>query len=450
MLRTSTFILLFITQLSLAQIPEAVMKEIDLRTQHELNASIVIGVFEQGESYFYAKGWQNRAEQIPASTDSVYEIGSISKTFTGLLLARMSQVHGFAIDDPVRNHWPKPFELIDQAGKPVTLKHLATHTSGLPRLPSNLNLFSTDPYASYDRNDLINGVMASQPQQAGSNYAYSNFGAGLLGESMAVIADQSYNDLIAQHILKPLGLNQTYMNLDAVPDGLLAQGYAGKSAAQAWNFKALAGAGSIRSSIKDLLHYGTAYLTTDQPQLNDAMTLATQVHFSNDKTQVGLGWHFSQSGMIWHNGGTAGFNSMLMIDPKQQKVVAAITNTDPNHNVEDIAVHLMDASNPMRKHDFPVAIEPKALDAYIGEYHNESTKKPLRIERRDDQLFLVAAKQPKFAMTYIGNNSFKLNLINAKVIFKNNSQGQVDGLDFIGWGEPQAYVLAAKSESISD
>ncbi|MDJ1139070.1 serine hydrolase [Marinicella sp. X102] len=450
MLKTITFIALLVTQLGLAQIPDDVKKEVDLRVQHGLNASVVIGVFEQGKSHYYVNGWQNRAAKIPATRESIYEIGSISKTFTSLLLASLSQTHGFTINDSVQDHWPKPFQLIDQAEKPVTFKHLATHTSGLPRLPSNLNLFSTDPYASYDRNDLINGVMASKPQQAGSSYAYSNFGAGLLGESMAVITNSTYNDLIQQHVLGPLELNQTYMTLEAVPDELLAQGYSGNSTAQAWNFKALAGAGSIRSSVKDLLHYGMAYLAADQSALEDAMNLATQVHFSNNRTQVGLGWHFTASGIIWHNGGTAGFSSMLMIDKAQEKVVAVITNADPNNNVEDIAVHLMDPSKPMRNHDFPVAIDPSELDAFIGEFYNESNKKPLRIERRDDQLYLVAPKQPKFAMSYIGDNTFKLKLVNAKITFKANDEGQINGLDFIGWGEPQAYILSSKTESITD
>ena len=254
-MKSAVLLLIFFCFNCFAQIPKPVINEIDLRVKHELNASIVVGVYENQQAHFYVAGWQNKAENKPATLDSVYEIGSISKTFTGLLLAIMAEKYEFQLDEAIHPHWPKPFQLVDQSQQAITFKHLATHTSGLPRLPANINLFSNDPYANYSRNDLISAVMSIDGLNTGS-YAYSNFGAGLLGESMAVLADDSYNNLIQQYILEPLSLSQTYMTIDEVPNNHLAQGYAGDSQTQAWNFQALAGAGSIRSSIKDLLAYG--------------------------------------------------------------------------------------------------------------------------------------------------------------------------------------------------
>lgn len=345
----STICLLLISPLSQSQIPNDVINEINSRVKQKLNTSIVIGLFEKGTAHYYAEGWQNKAAEIPATTNSVYEIGSISKTFTGLLLAIMAKKHDFDLDEAIHTHWPQSFKLNDEAGQAISFTHLATHTSGLPRLPNNLNLFSDDPYAAYSRDDLIEAVTAMQPTKAGSHYAYSNFGAGLLGETMAVIAEDSYNNLIQKHILTPLNLNQTYMTLNEVPSAQLAQGYLFGIATPPWNFQALAGAGSIRGSIKDLLSYGAAYLNTKNNNLSAAMNLATQVHYAEDNLKIGLGWHFSKSGLLWHNGATAGFSSMIIIDKSRQKVVAAITNTSNQSNVEDIALHLMDSTIAMRQ-----------------------------------------------------------------------------------------------------
>lgn len=422
-----------------AKIPQGVIDEINLRVKHDMNPSIVVGVFENGESSFYVHGWQHKAKQIPVTTSSIYEIGSISKTYTSLLLATMAEKHDFSINDAIQSHWPKPFKLEDQSTAAITFKHLATHTSGLPRLPANLNLLSKDPYADYGRNEMINAVMKSNPSKAGSNYAYSNFGAGLLGESIAVIGQNSYNNLIDTHILKPLNLTQTYMTLDAVPTDQLAQGYAGSSEANAWNFKALAGAGSIRSSIQDLLAYGTVYLNNDQNSISQAMDLVTQVHHESGGLKIGLGWHFTHSGILWHNGATAGFSSMLMIDTNKQKVVAAITNSHNKHNVEDIALHLMDSSRPMDKHDFPVEISEPELQKYLGHFERKENNQNIQITIQNGQLFFDAKNLMQQPLIYIGEDQFKFNMIKVKLMFNSDENGQITDFTLNGWGEPQTY-----------
>ncbi len=402
-----------------AQISDDVIKEVDLRIKHGVNHSIVVGVFDKGRSNFYTQGWQNKAEKIPVSTDSVYEIGSITKTYTSLLLAIMSEKHGFNINDTVQSHWPKLFKLEDQKNQAITFKHLATHTSGLPRLPGNLNLFSNDPYADYGRNEMIKGVIDAQPKIAGSKYNYSNFGAGLLGESMAVIGKESYNELIIKHILEPLNLTGTYMTLDTVPKTHLVQGYAGNSTTNAWRFQALAGAGSIRSSIKDLLAYGVAYLGPNDNHLADAMKLATSVQYHTDEVKMGLGWHFSHSGHLWHNGATGGFSSILIINPNQQKVVAAITNDSisTDTNIEDIAMHLMDSSMPMRDFDFPVEIGGIDLQDYTGDFERAENQQKIQISIQSDQLIFDAKNLKDQPLIYIGEDEFKFNLVKIKVKF---------------------------------
>lgn len=421
-----------------AQIPNAVKHEIDQRIKHDMNPSIVVGVYENGESHFYTKGMQNKTLQIPADTSSVYEIGSITKTFTGLLLAQEVVAGKIKLGAPIQDHWPEPFHLVDNNQSAITFKQLATHSSGLSRLPTNLPAFAKDPYADYDRQQLLAGVKTAKPQDAGTHYAYSNFGAGLLGETIAVIENSSYNQLIAEKILNPLNLSEIYMQLKDVPTKQLAQGYMDKKPAQAWQFKALAGAGSIRSSIQDLLAYGVAYLTPPEDNMKAAMALATQTHFQQGNLQVGLGWHVTTEGFIWHNGATAGFNSMIMIDPKQKKVVAGITNN--NKSIEDLVLHLLDPNNPIKENDFPVDISTEQSESYQGTFKHTDSGRITHIKFDKDQLLMATPKQPQYALTYIGNDTFKLNLLTVKLKFIKNNSGEVTGLELHGWGEPQKYT----------
>lgn len=420
-----------------AGIPQAVQSEVNQRIEHQLNPSIVIGLYENGESNYYVKGFQNLVTQKPANIQTVYEIGSITKTFTGLLLAQMVQENQLQLDDPIQDYWPQPFSLVDGDKQAITFKQLSTHSSGLPRLPSNLSVFSQDPNADYDRQQLLAAVNQLELQKTAINYAYSNFAVGLLGETLATLTQSTYNDLITTKVLKPLKLNQTYMLLDQVPKPLLAQGYRGAAAVDPWQFQALAGAGSIRSSIEDLLAYGVAHLKPEQHDLTAAMQLATTPHFQQDSLRVGLGWHINQAGLIWHNGGTAGFRSIIMIDPIKQQVAAGITNS--TNNLEDMVLHLMDPSKPMVDHEFPVAIETAQLNQFTATFKHPESGKRITIIKPQQHLFFTADKQPQQRMTYIGDDTFKLKTFKVKLAFKRDDKNQVSALDLIGWGDPQTY-----------
>ncbi len=433
-----SFLLLLSCFISSAKIPESVKAEVDQRIEHQLNPSIVIGVFADGKTEFYAKGYQNKAIKQVATSKTVYEIGSITKTFTSLLLAKLVDEKKLQLKDPVQKLWPGDFKLIDNKKQAITLLQLATHTSGLPRMPNNLNPFSSDPYATYDRQQLLTGISQAKLKTSGENYGYSNLAVGLLGETMSQIENTSYNDLIATKVLKPLHLNQTYMLLDQVPETVLAQGYTGKNAVDPWQFQALAGAGSIRSSIEDLLAYGIAHLDHSKHELKTAMQMATTTHYQQGHLKVGLGWHIDTKGYIWHNGGTSGFSSIIVFDPIQQKVVAGITNTNPEHNIDDIAFHLMDRSIPMIDHEFPVPIANDQLDQFIGRFNHQGTNNHITIIKENNQLFFDAHKQPLQLLTFVGNNTFKIHSLKIKLAF-NRNDNQINSLILDGWGGSQTY-----------
>lgn len=428
--------LLLLAFVAAAEIPQEVKTEIDLRIKHNINPSIVVGLFENDQSYFYTQGLINKEHPQPANKNSVYEIGSVTKTFTSLLLATLVQDKKIKLEDAIQDYWPKPFVLQDSENQAITFKQLATHTSGLPRLPYNLMAFSQDPYANYDRIQLIEAVNNTKPVVAGTQYDYSNFAVGILGETLALIENQSFDTLIEQSIIKPLGLTHTYMQLAQVPEGLLAQGYTGQKPVSAWNFKALAAAGSIRSSINDLLAYGVAYINLNNI-LSQAMQLTMTPHYQNDQLSVGLGWHIN-GGIIWHNGGTQGFKSIIMLDPINKRVAAGITNQS-NNDVEDIVAYLIDPNQPMKKFAFPVTIPDQELLSFIGEFKHAGTEKIIHISQEKQKLIFNAKGQKNQVLSFIGEDTFKFGIMKIKVKFNKNNNGEVTSLSLMGWGKPQIY-----------
>jgi CubicO group peptidase (beta-lactamase class C family) len=224
----------------------------------------------------------------------------------------------------------------------MTLGHLATHRSGLPRLPANLGATARpwDPYAAYGDSALyafLDGY--TLPRAPGTSYQYSNLGAGLLGHLLARRADTTYAALVRRRITGPLGLADTRICLTDAQRLRFAQGHTRAGASTSpWHFDALAGAGVLRSTPADLLSYLRAHgraLTADPDTattLHRAMWRATTVHAPTDRenTRIALGWHQStREGheVLWHNGGTGGFRSLAALDLDTGHGVVVLVST---------------------------------------------------------------------------------------------------------------------------
>ncbi len=423
--------------LSAAQIPEDVQREIDQRVKHNYNQGIVLGLYEEESKAFHISGWANKEKQIKLNKKSVFEIGSITKTMTALLLAEAVVQNKVSLDDHIDSLLPTELEL--KSPKSITLKQLSTHSSGLPRLPSNQrNIMGKDPYADYKREDLLKAISDQTVSPNQQHYAYSNYGVGLLGEALAILNQDSYQNLLKSQVFEPLNMTNSYADASMVPEDRRVTGYAGQYAVPNWHFKALAGAGSVNSSIEDLLTFGIAILKADHPELKQAIELSKQVHYQDRGVTVGLGWHFNK-GVLWHNGGTAGFRSILMIDPEQQKVVAAITN-QAEHSVEDIAGHLLKPENEMKSYDFPVEISEQALMSFVGDFNNKVNKKTISTSIKNGHLMLHFPKQPAYRLTYLGQNRFIMKLTKTRIRFEASNSESFNQLYFKAWGDEQLYL----------
>lgn len=298
-------------------------------------AGAVAGIIHGDRHSIVAHGVADAAKTL--ETDAVFEIASVTKVFTGLLLADMVERAEVDFDTTVCALLPGFSKNTPTGdGPPITLLNLATHHSGLPRLPGNFAPADRqDPYLDYDAEKLY-AFLASYvpPPDAGTKYAYSNLGAGLLGHALAVRAGMSYEELVQAVILRPLGMASTFIAIPAAQAGKVAQGHNQALApVGAWHHGSLGGCGGLRSSAGDLLKFLAAFIDPPSSPLHHSIErmLACRKPTGIKDLEIGMGWHISQKkgrDIIWHNGMTGGFGSFAAFDPATKTGVAVLANTE--------------------------------------------------------------------------------------------------------------------------
>ena len=290
-------------------------------------AGLAIGVWKRGERRVFTYG--------TAKPDSLFEIGSISKTFTGLMLARMVAEGKVRLDEPVRELLP-PGTVAKPPGPEITLLDLATHHSGLPGMPDNMHPADrSNPYADYAPEQLYaylkrHGVATPED----TSFAYSNLGVGLLGQALAERAGRSYPDLLRQEITGPLGMADTVVKLSADQQRRFLQGYDYKHhPVHAWDLDAAAGAGGIRSTAGDMLKYLEANLHPEKyAALSGSLEFSHRLRAPAARGhQIALAWIYSSDTKSYlHDGGTAGFISYLFFNPLADSAAVVLLNSGPN------------------------------------------------------------------------------------------------------------------------
>jgi serine-type D-Ala-D-Ala carboxypeptidase/endopeptidase len=314
---------------------------------------IVVGVVTPEGRRVISHGGFARTDLRRLDGDTVFEIGSVGKVFTALLLADMVQRGEMALNDPIAKYLPPDVKVPQFGGRSITLLDLATHTSGLPRMPSNFApLDPTNPYADYSVAQLYSFLSRHElTREIGAKYAYSNLGYGLLGNVLARRAGLDYEALVKSRVAVPLGLNSTAMVLPSSLAAKLAVGHNEMlQPVPNWDDTTLAGAGSLRSSVNDLLTFLAAHLGTADTPLGSAMAamLAVRRPTGTPDLDIALGWHLSrQDGreLVWHNGGTGGYSSFIGFCPQARIGIVVLANSEIG--VDDIALHLLDRHRPL-------------------------------------------------------------------------------------------------------
>jgi len=280
-----------------------------------------------------------------------FQIGSVTKVVTALLLADAVMRGEVALDQPLTSAFPSAAP--HPSSRPIRLVDLATHTSGLPRLPPGLlrqaRRQRQDPYASFTPEQLEQALVQPPKRPPGGKPRYSNYGAGVLGEALARLTGDGYAQLVHDRIVVPLGLQDTTVEVDNL-EGNVAVGHTRRGRVTPdWHLPALAGAGALRASIRDLLVLLRAHLDPPSTPLEPATRLVMVPRAQISRPLfVGLGWHIlDRKGGVrwwWHNGGTGGFRSFVGFDPAARRAVAVLAN-DPR-SVDRIGHVLLEPPTP--------------------------------------------------------------------------------------------------------
>lgn len=367
-----------------------------------------------------------RVVAVGVPADRVFEIGSITKVFTSSILAGMVGDGSVALDDPVAKLLPPSMHVPARNGRQITLVDLATQSSGLPRLPSNMApRDQTNPYADYTVDQLYAFLSGYElPRDPGETYEYSNLGVGLLGHALALKAGMSYEDLVKRRVLTPLGMRETAITLSPALRARLAPGHDNEGNVVAnWDLPTLAGAGALRSTVGDMLTFLAANLDTSANPLARALR---QTHRSRRPAgsatmTIGLGWHIlarpGGPSIVWHNGGTGGYRSFAGFDEARRVGVVVLTNA--NIGADDIGFHLLDETFPLQtppKARTAVAVDSLILQRYVGEYELVPTFH-IVVTREGAGLFAQATGQPRFPIFAESETEFFYKVVDAQISF---------------------------------
>jgi CubicO group peptidase (beta-lactamase class C family) len=379
---------------------------------------------------FFQSGTYSATDPRAITPDTQFELGSVTKVFTALLLAESERLGKVSRLDPAAKYLLPPDDPAQKALAKITLLSLTTHTSGLPRLPGNIGANPDgrpDPYAAYDRGKLVEALRLHGPvAPVGRSMAYSNFGVAVLGEALAAAWGTTYADALRVHVLDPLGLQATTVGLAGLPPPAgLAPGHAAGRAVPNWTFQAFAPAGALRSSARDMSLFLSACLGKGGAPLHAALaaTLVPQEAVEDTGGHIGLAWLLTDDPEVpvaWHNGATAGSHAFVAFSPKTGSGIAILSNIQLGS--EALGFGLLGAKPPHPK----VEVVANASE-YVGRY-------PLNpgfaidVTEANGALRLQGTNQPVLGLRPVGPDRFAVTGVPAEISFERDGAGRITAL----------------------
>jgi D-alanyl-D-alanine-carboxypeptidase/D-alanyl-D-alanine-endopeptidase len=362
-----------------AVVSDADVREI-LRDRIEVSKrgiGIVVGIVDEQGARVVAYGHARRGSDELVDGNSVFEIGSITKVFTALLLADMVVKREVQLHDPIAKYVPASVK--SPRAKDITLLHLARHTAGLPSFPDNLKRVDPGhPFDGYTNEALFAFLDGYKTRLAvGTHHSYSNYGAALLGEVLARRAQRDFETAMRERILAPVGMTRTGFALTPELRAAHALGHSTRGRPlRLGGPRGMLGSGALRSTVNDLLVFVQANLGLRETSLSTAMraTHRTDADRQMPDLPMGLGWFHMDIGetrMVWHSGGTSGFRSFVGLDPARRRGVVVLSNSD--NDVANIGIHLLEDSVPLHRPSPPreftaIVVDATLLDEYVGTY----------------------------------------------------------------------------------
>jgi len=414
-----------------SDIREILVERID---KYKQSVGIVVGVIEPAGRRVVTYGKLAAGDPRALDGDTVFEIGSITKVFTSLVLADMVEHHEVELTDPAATYLPSEVQLPQRDGQAITLQDLATHRSGLPRMPSNVDpVDPSNPYADYPLQRLYAFLSSYRlPRNIDARFEYSNLGGALLGHVLERRAGLDYETLVETRVTKPLHMANTRVALTEEMKSHLAVGHAyGLEPTPNWDLGALVAAGGLHSTANDLLTFLSAHLGYVESPLAKAMA---------SMVDVPLAWFVESPGgrrIVFHDGTTGGYRCFLGYDPQARTGVVVLSNSGTGASIDDIALHVLNDNVPLRgardlvppKARKQVEIESQVLDAYTGSYRFASSQMAT-VSRNGSHLYLHAEGEVKLAFYPESNQQFFAKIMDAQITFVRDADGHVRELLF--------------------
>lgn len=387
-----------------------------------LARGMVVATTEAGARSVAAYG--HAVGRQPVAEDTLFEIGSVTKLFTALLLAEMANRGEVALNEPVAKLLPPGVGVPSHDGREITLRDLAAHRSGLPRLPDNLAPYdASNPYAHYTPNLLYAFLAGHKLSRApGDQFEYSNLGFGLLGHALTRRAGGgSYETLLRQRILTPLNMNDTVIALPVRLRSRLASPHdCDLNPVPLWNLNVLAGAGALRSTAIDLLGFLEAFGDPASPIAALVQPLLTPY------AEGGLAFvppHPDRSAVIVHDGGTGGCRSFVQYSPAWKRGVAVLSNA-ASEAATDLGLHVMDTRHPLQQFRRETDVSVEQLKPLIGRYQL-NPENLLDILLVDGRLYAQLSGQESLPIYPSAERAFFFKLVDAQITFASDENGRI-------------------------
>lgn len=354
-------ILLLLISFSLVQAQQDNFKEVEDLVIKSIEEGSLVGIAvgyisPKGDILYLTEGTLSNKTEKAVDKNSIFKIASITKVFTSLALARFLDEQDVSLNDNAEQFLPSDFSLPDYEGKEITLEHLVTHTSGLPRLPGNLEMKDIqNPYGDYSEAKLKSFLADHELQrEPGSAFEYSNLGVAVVGHILEEQYGMEYDQVIREQIATPLDMKSTGIYLASADSSRYTQGHFNGNIVPYWDFPGVEAMGALSSSVSDMSKFMQAQIDPESTDMSDAILKTHELRFDisdeNPKLldNIGMGWLLSteQDSIMWHNGGTGGYYLFAGLNIEKEIGVVVMSNT--RSSIDYIGFHLLDNKHPLK------------------------------------------------------------------------------------------------------
>ena len=375
-----------------------ISERLESAIEQEFIGAAVIGYYDAGEVDYQVFGRTNKDSESMPSKTTLFEIGSVTKVFTAALTQVLIDSDALSWDSTVKSSLGD-WNFVSGKIRNISLRELATHSSGLPRMPLNWRAADPlDPYRGYDNRRLKAFVGQFDPPELEKKLAYSNLAFGLLGNIAANASGKSYSEAMKELVLDPLGMNHTTVGITGETRTNLALGYSYGATIPNWYFEdSLEGAGAILSSAEDMVQFIKRNVEQDDSSIYKSLKQLQHVQVQPNQA---FGWTTSQNEtgqqVFWIAGLTGGYASFVAISPEESKGWVLLTTSMHGGLITQIGQSFF---TPIQR------LEPMDFSAYLGVYKLIS-KMYMTITERDNQLFSQATGQVKIPLTFVKDREF--------------------------------------------